>query len=253
MSKSLNELSSAATLLARTRIVLVETSHPGNIGAAARAMKTMGLRQLVLVRPRQFPAAEATARASGADDVLAQALVVDTLAQAVEACGIIVGTTARPRYLEWPVTPPREAAEWAAAQAGDAQVAIVFGREQTGLSNDELRLCQRAIRIPTAADFSSLNLGQAVQICAYEWRLADLSGVAVALPASEPLATGAELAGLIAHAKATMTRVGYLNPARPKRLPDRLARLVGSGQLRHSEAQILRGFLTAIDEALAET
>ena len=97
MSKSLNELSSAATLLARTRIVLVETSHPGNIGAAARAMKTMGLRQLVLVRPRQFPAAEATARASGADDVLAQALVVDTLAQAVEACGIIVGTTARPR------------------------------------------------------------------------------------------------------------------------------------------------------------
>lgn len=252
MSTSCNDLPPCATLLERTRIVLVETSHPGNIGAAARALKTMGLRQLVLVRPRQFPAAEATARASGADDILAQAVVVDTLAQAVAECGIVIGTTARPRYLEWPVTPPREAAEWAAAQTGAAHLAIVFGREQTGLSNDELRFCQRAIRIPTAADFSSLNLAQAVQICAYEWRLAAPPEAAAAQLASEPLATGAELAGLIAHAKATMTRVGYLNPTRPQRLPDRLARLVGGGQLRHSEAQILRGFLSAIDEALAD-
>ncbi len=231
-------------------VVLIETSHPGNIGAAARAMKTMGLGQLVLVNPRVFPSAEATARASGADNLLVDARVVASLDEAVADCGLVFGTTARPRYLDLAVTPPREAAAWAAAAPGDARIAIVFGREQTGLTNDELMRCQRAVRIPTDGDFSSLNIAQAVQICAYEWRLAALEGAAPAGAETETLATAAELAGLIKHAKATMTRVDYFKPARPKRLPDRLARLVGGAHLRHTEVQILRGFLTAVDAAL---
>ena len=242
-----------SALLERTLVVLVETSHPGNIGAAARAMKTMGLRQLALVRPRAFPSAEATARASGADDLLMQARVVDSLAEAVSDCGVVIGTTARPRYLEWPIMAPREAATWAAGTAAAGRIALVFGREQTGLTNEELTACHQAIRIPTSGEFSSLNLAQAVQICAYEWRLAALSDAApVVLPSEDRFATAAELAGLVEHAKATMALVDYFDPARPKRLPDRLARLAGGLQLRHSEVQILRGFLTAVDETLEE-
>ena len=241
------------SLLERTLIVLVETSHPGNIGAAARAMKTMGLRHLALVRPQRFPSAEATARASGADDLLMQARVVDSLAEAVADCGVVIGTTARPRYLEWPIMAPREAAAWAVEAQAGGQIALVFGREQTGLTNEELMTCHRAIRIPTNAEFSSLNLAQAVQICAYEWRLASLAEpAALVLPTDDRFATAAELAGLVEHAKATMARVEYFDPARPKRLPDRLARLAGGLQLRHSEVQILRGFLTAVDETLEE-
>ncbi len=241
-----------SSLLARTRIVLVETSHPGNIGAAARAMKTMGLQQLVLVNPKRFPSAEATARASGADNLLVAARVVESLPEAVADCGLVLGTTARPRYLDLPVTPPRDAASFAAAEAGEAPVAIVFGREQTGLTNEELLCCQRAIRIPTDGSFSSLNLAQAVQICAYEWRLAALAGAAPTVGEADVLATAAELAGLVEHAKRTMTRVDFFHPERPKRLPDRLARLVGGTHLRHTEVQILRGFLTAVEETLDE-
>lgn len=243
---------SLSSLLARTRIVLVETSHPGNIGAAARAMKTMGLKDLVLVNPKRFPSAEATARASGADNLLVAARVVTSLPDAVADCGLVLGTTARPRYLDLTVTPPREAAAFAASETADTPVAIVFGREQTGLTNEELLCCQRAIRIPTDAAFSSLNLAQAVQICAYEWRLAALAGAVPAGEGAETLATAAELAGLVEHAKRAMIRVDFFKPERPKRLPDRLARLVGGAHLRHTEVQILRGFLTAVEEALDE-
>jgi len=235
-------------LLSRTRVVLVETSHPGNIGAAARAMKTMGLRQLVLVRPRLFPSAEATARASGADDLLQAAVVVESLEAAIADCGLVLGTTARMRHLEWPVFAPREAAAWTLAQPTSGDVALVFGREQSGLANEELALCQRAIRIPTAPDFSSLNLGQAVQICAYEFRLAAL-GDAVPPPVEEdPLATPAELAALVEHAKRAMATVDYYDPARPKLLPVRLQRLVARPGLARSEVQILRGFLTGVEK-----
>ncbi len=237
--------------LARLRVVLVETSHPGNIGATARAMKTMGLRQLVLVRPRLFPSAEATARASGADDLLQGARVVDDLGAAIADCGLVFGTTARPRHLEWPVMTPREAAGWAAAQPTPADVALVFGREQSGLSNDELALCQRAIRIPTATEFSSLNLAQAVQICAYEWRVHVLGEAAPSGGGDEdPLATTAELAGLVEHAKRAMQSVDYFKPERPKLLPIRLQRLVARPGLTQSEVRILRGFLTAIERAV---
>ena len=160
------------TLLSRTRIVLVETSHPGNIGAVARAMKTMGLSRLALVNPREFPSAAATARASGADDILMRAICHEDLAHAIADCGMVVGTTARSRHLEWPVGTPRQLALELSVLPDSTQCAIVFGREQSGLSNEELALCQRVIRIPTEETFSSLNIAHAVQICAYELRIA---------------------------------------------------------------------------------
>ncbi len=241
-------------LLDRVCCVLVEPSHPGNIGAAARALKTMGIGRLALVKPRVFPSPEATARASGADDVLAAATVHSTLAEAIADCAIAVGTTARARYIEWPVEAPRDAAAWIAARPGAPRVALVFGREQAGLTNAEMALCQRMIRIPTNPEYSSLNLAQAVQLCAYEVRL---QALAAAVPAAAPqaapgetLATAAELAQLTAHWLRVMTRVDYFDPDKPKLLPRRVRRLLNKAALLHSEAQILRGFLTAVERTL---
>jgi len=235
--------------LACLRIVLVETSHPGNIGAAARAMKTMGLKHLALVNPRDFPSAAATANASGADDILHVASRHTNLADAVADCGMVVGTTARPRYLEWPVESPRAMAQAVMALPANTQCALVFGREQSGLSNEELALCQRVIRIPTDEAFSSLNLAQAVQICAYELRLAALSDAPLKLSEdNEPLANARETADAIEHLLRVMERVEFYNPERPKRLPGRLHRLINRSDLKRSEVQILRGFLTAIEE-----
>lgn len=241
----------AVALLSRVRVVLVETSHPGNVGAAARALKTMGLGKLTLVRPRLFPSAEATVRASGADDVLQAATVVDTLAEAVADCGLVLGTTARTRHLEWPILTPRAAAAWSVAQPTTGDIALVFGREQSGLSNEELAQCQRAIRIPTSPEFCSLNIAQAVQICVYEMRLQAL-GEALPAPtaAEEPLATSGELAALVEHAKRVMEQVDYFKPDRPKLLPQRLQRLVTRPGLTHSEVQILRGFLTKVEKGI---
>ncbi len=236
------------TLLSRVRIVMVETSHPGNIGATARAMKTMGLRRLVLVNPREFPSAAATARASGADDILMQATQQSDLAQAIADCGMVVGTTARSRHLEWPVGTPRELALELSTLPNATQCAIVFGREQSGLSNEELALCQRVIRIPTDESFSSLNIAQAVQICAYELRLAAELETLSDTQDTEPLATAREVAEGIQHLTRVMERVGFFNPARPKLLPIRLQRLLNRSDLRRSEVRILRGFLTAIEE-----
>ena len=160
------------TLLHRIRIVLVEPTHPGNIGAAARAMKAMGLDRLCLVAPRRFPGAEATARAAGADDVLHAARIVESLDDALADCGLVLGTTARSRRIEWPVLDAREGARRAVAQAARAPVAVVFGRESAGLANAELDRCHALIRIPAAGRFSSLNVAAAVQILAYEMRIA---------------------------------------------------------------------------------
>lgn len=238
----------AAERLARIRIVLVEPSHPGNIGAAARAMKAMGLTQLALVNPREFPAAAATARASGADDLLVNARLFASLAEAVADCGVVVGTTARTRHLEWPLISPREVATWVITPG--AQAALIFGREQSGLSNLELALCQRVVRIPTNPDFSSLNIAQAVQICAYELRLAATDRSELALD-HEPLATAAELAGAVTQLLAVMAAVDFYHPTRPKLLPIRVQRFLNGNELRRSEVQILRGFLSAIEARLA--
>ncbi len=235
--------------LARVRVVLVGTTHPGNIGATARAMKVMGLEQLHLVQPARFPAAEATAMAAGADDLLARAEVHESLEGAVAGCALVFGTTARERHIDWPTVTPRDAAGTIAGEPGP--VAMVFGRERSGLTNAELERCQRAVCIPTADTFRSLNLAQAVQICAYELRLAhagdNLPGTT---PAAEPRADAVALDNLTRHCLAVMARVGYHDPARPKLLERRLARLFGRAELRHSEAQILRGFLSAIENRI---
>lgn len=248
--------SRATPVLAQVRFVLVGTTHPGNIGASARAMKAMGVHDLRLVRPLAFPSAVATAQAAGADDVLAAAGIHDRLEEALAGCTLVWGTTARGRRLGWPTQGPREAAAEIARGARAGPVAVVFGTERTGLSNAELDLCQRAICIPTVADFSSLNLGQAVQIVAYE--LAQTTPAAVpgaprrGRPKSgEQAATAAELAELEAHCLAVMAAVEYYDPDRPKLILRRLRRLLGRAQLLHSEVQILRGFLRAIEEGLA--
>ncbi len=156
------------------RIVLVETSHPGNIGASARAMKTMGLNELMLVSPREFPSAEATARASGADDVLARARVVDSLSEAIADCGFVAGASARLRRLSWPLVDPRRGAAALWRHAADTSVAMVFGPEHSGLTNEDLGRCNQVVHIPANPAYRSLNVAMAVQVLCYELRMAAL-------------------------------------------------------------------------------
>ena len=237
--------------LHRVRIVLVEPTHPGNIGAAARAMKAMGLDQLCLVAPRTFPSAEATARAAGADDVLHQARVVESVDDALAGCGLVLGTTARLRRIEWPVIDAREGARRAVAQSVRSPVAVVFGRERSGLTNAETDRCHALIRIPAAERFSSLNVAAAVQIVAYEMRVAAYGGGVPKAPARERAATADELAGFYRHLEATLVEIGYLDPAAPKLLMRRLRRLFSRVEPDRAEINILRGILTAAARASA--
>jgi len=174
--------------LSNIHIVLVNTSHPGNIGACARAMKTMNLSSLNLVQPKVFPSAEATARASGADDVLAGAQVFETLDAALAGCVLVIGASARQRTIAWPELTPRECARQVIAQCARAPVALVFGREHSGLTNSELERCNALVRIPSNPDFSSLNIAAAVQILAFEIMLENLESTSVA-PGILPTAT----------------------------------------------------------------
>lgn len=225
------------------RIVLVAPQHPGNIGAAARAMKVMGLSDLALVSPAQFPHAAATARAAGADDLLATAKIHATLADAVADCQWVVGTSARERHLPWPMVDPRQAADKALTL--NAQAALVFGRERSGLSNDELDLCQAHLRIPCNPDFASLNLAAAVQVVCYELRVA-VTSVAAQI-ASEPMATAAELEGLYAHIRAVSEASGFLDPDAPGVMMRRLRRLFARAEPFASETRILRGLFKSLD------
>ena len=237
--------------LRRLRIVLVEPTHPGNIGAAARAMKTMGLERLCLVAPARFPSAEATARAAGADDVLHGARVVESVDEALAGCGLVLGTTARTRRIEWPVIDVREGACRAVTHAAKTPVAVVFGRERSGLTNAEIDKCHTLIRIPAATRFSSLNVAAAVQIVGYEMRLAAYgASVAPAAPQAPP-ATADELEGFYRHLEETLVRIGYLDPAAPKLLMRRLRRLFSRAEPDRAEINILRGILTAATRALA--
>ena len=235
--------------LHRLRIVLVEPTHPGNIGAAARAMKAMGLDRLCLVAPGRFPSAEATARAAGADDVLHEARVVESVDDALVDCGLVLGTTARPRRIEWPVIDAREGARRAVAQAVQTPVAVLFGRERSGLTNAELDRCHALIRIPVSSHFSSLNVAAAVQIVAYEMRLATHGGKVVAAAPQSRAATADELEGFYRHLEATLIRIGYLDPAAPKLLMRRLRRLISRAVPDRAEINILRGILTAVSRA----
>ena len=263
------------TTLHRIRIVLVEPTHPGNIGAAARAMKAMGLDRLCLVAPRRFPSAEATARAAGADDVLHAARLVESLDDALADCGLVFGTTARSRRIEWPVLDAREGARRAVATAARTPVAMVFGRESAGLTNAELDRCHALIRIPVATGFSSLNVAAAVQILAYEMRVATPGhgkdaeerregvgacggnteehgeGAGAHPPPQAPAATAGvpatagELEGFYRHLETALVGIGYLDPAAPKLLMRRLRRLFNRAVPDQAEINILRGILTA--------
>lgn len=232
-------------LLTNIRVVLVETTHPGNIGAAARAMKTMGLSQLVLVKPRYFPHAEATARASGADDILYNANVVEDYNSALHGCSLVLGASARRRGLSCPELEPRVAAQRAIATAVETPVALVFGRESSGLSNDELDRCHAMVRIPSNPDYSSLNIAAAVQVLAYELRLAVLAGETehVEMPAPAP---AEEMERFYLHLQEVLLETGFLNPANPRHLMRRLRHLFNRAQPDQNEVNILRGILSTM-------
>lgn len=236
-------------MLDNIRVVLVNTSHPGNIGGAARAMKNMGLSRLVLVDPRDFPSPEAEARASGASDVLENAQVVATLEEALVGCTVVLGTSARDRSLPWPLVDPRECGEKVIDEAGQGkQIALVFGREHAGLTNDELQRCHFHVHIPSNPDFSSLNLAAAVQVLGYEVRMAWLAGnrppAAAAADKTEELATSDEMERFYGHLQDTLVDIAFLDPEKPRHLMARLRRLFGRSAVNKSEMSILRGILT---------
>ena len=266
----------APSTLANVRIVLVAPTHPGNIGAAARAMRTMGLRDLRLVRPRRFPSAEATERAAGAFDVLDRARVDGDLSEALADCEWAVAATARPRRLEWVQLDPAQAGRELVRRAASGPVAAVFGRESAGLSNDEIDRCQAVLRIPTAPDFRSLNIAAAVQIVAYEIARAVAAG-ATATEGGGPRGrargphdaereaedggeenrpdgvTAADLERLFAHFESALVDIGYLDPERPRLLMRRLRRLFVRADIDRAELSILRGILTAAQQAAGAT
>ncbi len=238
-----------AAALSRVRIVLVRTSHPGNIGAAARAMLTMGLTRLVLVAPKRFPDAEATARASGATAVLAAVRVVDTLDEALAGAALTVGLSARPREFAGRVLPVRAAMREAAVQAGRDPVALVFGTEMSGLTNEEIARCALVATIPANPAYGSLNLAAAVQVAAYELRVAAGADAVWSAPAFER-ASQDDIEGLYEHAQRTLTELRFLNPAMPRRLMPRLRRLFARAALEREEVNILRGILARVDTLL---
>lgn len=246
-------------MLDRIRFVLVATSHPGNIGACARAMKNMGLSDLALVAPERFPDAEASARAAGAEDLLARAQVHDSLAAAVADCTLVVATSARRRGLEWPTLAPRELANRIAGLPAAARCAVVFGPERIGLDNDQLALASALVEIPANPEYSSLNLGAAVQVIGYECRLAALATAdrpAAAAEAREgPMshpdggagaASHAELESYYTRLEPALLRAGFIDPANPRHLMRRIRRIYARAGLDRDELNILQGILSAL-------
>ncbi len=232
--------------LDRVRFVLVEPTHPGNIGAVARAMKTMGLTHLALVNPRCALDAEAIARASGADDLLAQAAIHPTLPEALAGCRLVIATSARLRHVDWPQLDPRACGVQLATEAALGEVALILGRESSGLTNEELARCQYLAHIPTSPGFSSLNLGAAAQVFAYEVFTAHRLGAAA--PAGVPtedLAPAEELEGLHGHLAQALNDLGFRHANQSHRLLQRLRRLFNRARLDRVEVNILRGILSA--------
>lgn len=235
------------------RIVLVRPTHPGNIGAAARALKNMGLADLRLVAPEAAPDhPEARARAAGAADRLAQIRIHATLEEALADCGLVIGTSARSRHVEWPALDPADAARRLVdAAALGRPSALVFGPERTGLTNAELDHCHFVVTIPTDAAYPSLNLAAAVQIMAYEIHRAGApapSAAAARVPAEH-----AYLQAFYAHLEEVMVQVGFLDPANPRRIMRKLVRLFNRAQPDRDELDILRGILTAVQQRLRQS
>jgi tRNA (cytidine32/uridine32-2'-O)-methyltransferase len=235
----------ASSAVARVRFVLARTSHPGNIGSAARAIRTMGFHRLVLVAPEQFPHGDAYALAAGALDVLDGAVVVETLAEAVADCTLVIGATARMRGVSLEECPPRESAARAFDAALDGrEVALVFGNERAGLSNDEIACCHAVVHIPSDPTYSSLNLAQAVQVVAYELRMAVLAGAASDRSGnSDAPASQAELEGFFTHLAATLDDIEFHKGRSPRTIMRRLRRLFLRANPDQRELRVLRGIL----------
>ncbi len=265
------------------RFVLVEPSHPGNIGAVARAIKTMGFSQLTLVKPKRFPDPEATVRASGADDVLEKCAVVDSLQAAIADCEYVIGTSVRDRQISWPVATPKETAskiqEFLVREHNAARniknnkhlndkmvsddspnIAVLFGRERTGLENHELDHAQWQIRIPANDDYNSLNLASAVQIIAYELNCA-LSDIGnsnqqiveenkTGVEKRQRLATHAEMQGFYEHLEQTLLELDFIKTNPPTKLLRKIIRLYNRNNVSFEELQILRGILTATQQKI---
>jgi tRNA (cytidine32/uridine32-2'-O)-methyltransferase len=242
-----------ARLLGGVRVVLVGTLHSGNIGSAARAMKNMGLRRLYLAAPADFPHREATYRAVQATDVLESAVVTGSLREAVADCSLVIGSSARERRIQLPQLGPRELGPLCLEQHRGEEIALVFGREDSGLSNEELRLCHWHVHVPTSEEYPSLNLAAAVQLLCYELRMSALAlaGAPAATAWDEPLATIEGMERFYEHLEATLADIGFLNPAAPRQLMTRLRRLFNRVRMDQMELNILRGILTEIGKIKA--
>lgn len=239
-------------MLSRIRIILSHTTHPGNIGACARAMKTMGLSQLILINPQDFPSQRATAMASGADDILANAQVVSDLSQALHGSFLVIGASARSRSLKWPLINPEQCAQQILSllptQSGD--IALLLGTEHSGLTNLELQHCQRHVNIPANPAYCSLNLAQAVQILAYEIRKAWLAKPLPMAARTQPLANAQQLEGFYLALQQLLVDIQFLKPQQPRTLMARLRRLFYRAELDQQEINILRGMIRHLQQRL---
>ncbi|GMR01392.1 MAG: tRNA (cytosine(32)/uridine(32)-2'-O)-methyltransferase TrmJ [Gammaproteobacteria bacterium] len=239
-------------LLKNIRIVLVNTSHPGNIGAAARAMKNMGLARLYLVEPKDYPSLEAISRSVGAVDILDKAVVVEDLNEAISGCVWVAGTSARLRTIEWPILEPRECVEKSFETIQQGDIAIVFGRENSGLSNDEMAKCNALLHIPTDPDYSSLNLAAAVQVVCYEYRLALMKNKVVKKKGNkhryDALAHSDQMAGMYDHLQEALNYLGFFGSNNSDVVMHRLKGLFNRANVTQRELSIVRGICSAIQD-----
>ncbi len=241
----------ASNPLKNVRVVLINTSHPGNIGSVARAIKNMGMSDLCLVAPKQFPHERAGWRAASAGDVLENATVVDTFEEAIADCELVVGTSARGRRIPWPLLNPRACAEQVYPELGQHKVALVFGREDRGMTNEELQRCHLHVHIPSSEEYSSLNLGMAVQVVTYELRMAHLSGELSTNAMQEwdtRMARSDEMERMFVHLEETLIEMEFLKPSAPKQLMTRLRRLYSRTRMDDLEVQMMRGILTSTQQ-----
>ncbi|HAJ75257.1 MAG TPA: tRNA (cytosine(32)/uridine(32)-2'-O)-methyltransferase TrmJ [Gammaproteobacteria bacterium] len=240
------------------KVILVNTSHPGNIGASARAMKNMGLRNLTLVQPLEFPSGVAVGRATSATDIIEAASVVDTLQAAVADCSLVIGASARSRRIPWPMLSPDQCASKVLAELSKNRVALVFGREDAGLNNEELQLCHYHVQIPTDEGYSSLNLAAAVMVICYELRKAALSDNGRLNPEEDELwdqakATGEQVEHFYEHLQRVMIAIDFHDPDNPRQLMQRMRRLFSRIRIDVMEINILRGILSNIENHIKGT
>ncbi len=240
-------------MLERVKVVLVGTTHSGNIGSAARAMKVMGLSQMVLVDPQCQVDAQAIALAAGASEIALNAQIYPTLEAAVADCGLVVGTSARSRTLEWPMLEPRECGEKLISEANQHSVAMVFGRERTGLTNDELQLCHYHVCVPANPEYSSLNLAMAVQLLSYEVRMAYLAlqQSSQSSTLQEEYPRHQELERFYAHLEQVIMQTEFISAQQPRQVMNKLRRMFTRARPESQEINILRGILTSVQKSIS--